>query len=116
MIALSRVVASDVTRVRCPGCGLCLPVLSATSLLGLRRGRSLLGRGNRAAANGEAWCPPRIATTLLHCLTALSAGEVVQRDASNLTGRERQIVELIDRGLSNKEIAQRLCLQGKAAV
>jgi two-component system nitrate/nitrite response regulator NarL len=70
-----------------------------------------LRSGIECAARGEASCPPRIATTLLQRLAALTG---VQRGASEPTGltrRERQIVQLIAEGMSNKEIARRLCIE-----
>ncbi|MET0938506.1 MAG: response regulator transcription factor [Gaiellaceae bacterium] len=63
-----------------------------------------------SAARGEASCPPRIATTLLRRVTALAAREV-SPDVATLTIRERQIVEIIAEGLSNKEIAARLSIE-----
>jgi DNA-binding NarL/FixJ family response regulator len=63
-----------------------------------------------SAARGEASFPPRIATTLLRRVSALAAPRR-PADAAGLTGRERQIVQLIAQGLSNKEIATRLCIE-----
>jgi len=62
-----------------------------------------------SAARREASFPPRIATTLLRRVSALGASRVPDVDA--LTVRERQIVELIAEGLSNKEIAARLYIE-----
>jgi two-component system, NarL family, nitrate/nitrite response regulator NarL len=61
----------------------------------------------------ELRCSPRIAALLFWRVGALS---LERRDASSvagpaLTAREQEIVELIDGGLSNKEIARRLCIQ-----
>jgi two-component system nitrate/nitrite response regulator NarL len=63
-----------------------------------------------SAARGEASFPPRIATALLHRVKSLAARRA-SADASTLTGRERQIVLLIEEGLSNKEIAARLFIE-----
>jgi len=63
-----------------------------------------------SAARREASFPPRIATTLLRRVTALSARQTPVDDPQ-LTVRERQIVELIAEGLSNKEIAARLFIE-----
>ena len=62
------------------------------------------------AAQGEASVPPRIATTLLRRVTWLAARRN-SPDATPLTIRERQVVDLISEGLSNKEIATRLCIE-----
>lgn len=62
------------------------------------------------AARGEATCSPRIAATLLERIAFL-ASERRLRPIGKLTTREREIVTLLDDGLSNKEIAQRLCIE-----
>jgi DNA-binding NarL/FixJ family response regulator len=60
------------------------------------------------ALRGEFYCKPRIAAMLSRRL----ANVVSSRDhgvfGASLTVREREIVELIEQGLSNKEIASRL--------
>jgi DNA-binding NarL/FixJ family response regulator len=63
------------------------------------------------AAQGEATCPPRVATTLLRRLTILTSPPANQSEPGALTARERQIVQLIAEGLSNKEIARRLFIE-----
>jgi two-component system nitrate/nitrite response regulator NarL len=70
-----------------------------------------LRSGVESVARGEACCPPRIATTLLKRLTRTGGGARTAPELTNLTGRERQIVDLIAEGLSNKEIAHRLCIE-----
>jgi two-component system, NarL family, nitrate/nitrite response regulator NarL len=67
------------------------------------------------ALTGELICSPRVAALLFGRLATLSAGRQPNRADDRLTGRERQIAELIARGLQNKEIARRLCL-GHATV
>jgi two-component system nitrate/nitrite response regulator NarL len=59
---------------------------------------------------GELPVPPRIAATLFRRLTVVRLSE---RESSRpmLTARERQILLLIDEGLSNKEIAARLTIE-----
>jgi DNA-binding NarL/FixJ family response regulator len=60
--------------------------------------------------SGESLCSPQVAAILLRRVATLAA----QRSgdpAATLTAREREILELIDEGLSNKQIAQRLCIE-----
>jgi DNA-binding NarL/FixJ family response regulator len=62
------------------------------------------------AARGEASFPPRVATTLLRAISSHSARRH-SLDVSVLTMRERQVVDLIGDGLSNKEIATQLGIE-----
>lgn len=66
----------------------------------------------KGAIRGEFQCPARITGTLVRRMAALA------RDAEShgppttaLTRREFQVVELIDRGLSNKQIARELGIE-----
>jgi two-component system, NarL family, nitrate/nitrite response regulator NarL len=63
----------------------------------------------QGAADGQLACSPSIAGTLLRRVTALS-NPLVSHVDGRLTRREAEIAELLDQGLSNKEIAQRLCI------
>jgi two-component system nitrate/nitrite response regulator NarL len=69
-----------------------------------------LAHGIESVARGEALCSPRIAASLLRRV-AILAGERPTGQRVRLTTREHQIVDLIDQGLSNKEIARRLCIE-----
>jgi two-component system, NarL family, nitrate/nitrite response regulator NarL len=60
------------------------------------------------AARGEVSCSPRIAATLFRRIGELAAERGARAVEARLSPRELEIVDLIDRGLSNKEIA--LCL------
>lgn len=61
-----------------------------------------------AVARGEVSCSPRITATLFRRIGELAAERRAWAAAARLTPRELEIVDLVDRGLSNKEIA--LCL------
>jgi two-component system nitrate/nitrite response regulator NarL len=64
-----------------------------------------------SVARGEMVCSPRIAALLLQRVAA-ARGRDVRRDRdARLTPRENEIVVLIDEGLSNKQIAQRLSIE-----
>lgn len=64
------------------------------------------------AARGEATCSPRIAARLLHRVAVLAAGRAAETASdTGLTPRETEILTLIDDGLSNKQIASRLCIE-----
>jgi two-component system nitrate/nitrite response regulator NarL len=68
------------------------------------------------AMRGEVLCSPRVAATLFRRLAALSAAAPATAPReTELTQREREIGLLIERGLSNKEIARHLSI-GTATV
>jgi two-component system nitrate/nitrite response regulator NarL len=59
---------------------------------------------------GELLCTPRVAASLLHRVQSLSRyGEAAP--AQHLTYREREVLQLIDQGFSNKEIAGALFIE-----
>jgi DNA-binding NarL/FixJ family response regulator len=64
-----------------------------------------------SAARGELLCSPRTAAALLRRVAALSADSRGELGMQTLTLREREIAELVARGLSNKEIASELRIQ-----
>jgi len=79
----------------------------------LRREASLgeLAEALESLARGEAVCSPRIAAALLRRVRTVAAARPSNRAATTLTSREREIIALIDEGLSNKEIARRLVIE-----
>jgi DNA-binding NarL/FixJ family response regulator len=67
----------------------------------------------RAAARGEAVCPPRMCLALFRTVARLTGETPVptkQRSLPGLTLRQQQLISLVARGLTNKEIALRLNL------
>ena len=57
-------------------------------------------------ARGEIVCSPRATAALYHRLASISASRDTPDSSLDLTKREREIVGLIDRGMSNKDIAR----------
>jgi two-component system nitrate/nitrite response regulator NarL len=70
-----------------------------------------LARTIEAVARGEMPCSPEIGGTLMRHVAALAAAQPADPIEASLTRREREIVELIEGGLSNKEIALRLGIE-----
>jgi two-component system, NarL family, nitrate/nitrite response regulator NarL len=64
----------------------------------------------RSVARGEVACAPSIAAALLRRVSALSTYAHADAD-DRLTRREEEIAGLLVDGLSNKEIAGRLCIE-----
>lgn len=65
----------------------------------------------QSAARGETRCSPRIATALTRRLSTLARTGGARSSSAGLTAREVEILDLIDQGFSNKEIAQRLVIE-----
>jgi len=64
----------------------------------------------RAVSNGEPSCPPSVSAILLKRLSSLATQrEPVAKDPF-LTAREVEILRMLEAGLSNREIADQLCI------
>jgi two-component system, NarL family, nitrate/nitrite response regulator NarL len=61
-----------------------------------------------AVARGEVACTSKVVATLMRQVTTIARQRV---DSNRLTGREREILALIDHGMSNKEIAAKLYIE-----
>jgi DNA-binding NarL/FixJ family response regulator len=64
-----------------------------------------------SVARGEALCSPSVTAALLRRLASLARNRSETDPTGPLTLREREILELIDEGFSNKQIAQRLRIE-----
>lgn len=66
----------------------------------------------RSVANGEAVCPPGLCLSLFELVAAENSApnSFVIKHNLGLTRREQQLVQMISRGLTNKEIAGQLNL------
>lgn len=64
-----------------------------------------------AAAHGRVWCPPRVAAVLMRRMGPRGALPDIPAGTGRLTAREREILALIDDGMSNKEIARKLSIE-----
>jgi two-component system, NarL family, nitrate/nitrite response regulator NarL len=62
-------------------------------------------------ARGEVVCPPRIAAVLMRRVAHLANYRDDPARAAQLTARQREILNLIERGFSNKQIARELCIE-----
>jgi two-component system, NarL family, nitrate/nitrite response regulator NarL len=72
--------------------------------------RDLVGNIESITA-GETMCSPRIVASLFRRVAALAAERAPNSPRTMLTAREEEILDLIDQGLSNKEIAGRLFIE-----
>jgi DNA-binding NarL/FixJ family response regulator len=65
----------------------------------------------QCVAKGEALCSPRVAATLLGRVTTLAAERGPHGGFEQLTAREYEVLTLLEDDLSNREIAERLCIE-----
>lgn len=64
-----------------------------------------------SVARGETLCTPSVVAALMRRLASLARSWAEADPIGPLTTREREILELIDEGLSNKQIAQQLRIE-----
>jgi len=64
----------------------------------------------KAVAGGEQILPPVLTNSLFTQIIeyAFNKGEAIPANVTQLTSREREVVELISEGFNNKDIAERL--------
>ena len=105
MVAMKEDEALFVNAVRLGACGYVPKEASALDVV----------NAVRAVAQGEAVCPPRLCKHLFDVVAQAAAGKMRGHDGpgAGLTRREEQLIPLIDRGLTNKEIAAHLNLSEK---
>lgn len=70
-----------------------------------------LVRTLRSVVRGESPCSPGVAAGLLRRLATLTGGSSASTAPGRLTAREQQVLSLMGEGLSNKQIAHRLCIE-----
>jgi DNA-binding NarL/FixJ family response regulator len=92
---------------------LVIPLLEAGATAYVTRDATLatLLDVTRRAFEGEAVYSPRVVAQLVARLAELAKQGTQAAPDVDLTPREREIVGLIDRGLSNKQIARQLCIE-----
>lgn len=73
--------------------------------------RTDLAMTMQGLARGESPCPPQITAALLRRVASMAAERRSLAAGSHLTAREHQILRLIDQGLSNRAIGQRLGIE-----
>jgi DNA-binding NarL/FixJ family response regulator len=81
----------------------------ASGFVGRDASMAALCRVVEAAAQGELLCTPGVAAAL--CRRLASLAQPGNSGLAELTLREREVARLMEQGLTNKEIAARLCIQ-----
>lgn len=65
----------------------------------------------RDALVGEAHCPPGITAALVRRLNQIGERKGARGGATHVSPKEAQVLPLLELGLTNKEIAQRMCVE-----
>jgi len=65
----------------------------------------------QTVGRGELLCSPRMAAAFRERLTSLAASQASSGSERRLTGREIEILGLLERGLSNKDLARQLGIE-----
>lgn len=93
----------------------CIEDLGVTGYVSLDASLETLIQNIQAIMKGETLCSPRVATLMFNRVSAMArqveAAQARVHVARGLTRREIEIARLIDEGLSNKEIADRLHIE-----
>ena len=84
-----------------------------TILKGLSAGDSVITRGASMVRDGDAVFSPRLAGFVLDAFSGDAPPEVGDPELDQLSPREREVMRLIARGYTYKEIARRLTLSVK---
>ena len=74
-------------------------------------GRSQISCARSSRRRGEDAISPKVAARLAKRVVMLSGALGLERHHPSLTRRETEIIELIEQGLTNKQIAQQLCIE-----
>jgi DNA-binding NarL/FixJ family response regulator len=64
-----------------------------------------------SVARGEVSCSPRLAAAILRHVEAIAARSATSFRRLTMTRREQTVLELVDQGMSNREIALRLTIE-----
>jgi two-component system, NarL family, nitrate/nitrite response regulator NarL len=70
-----------------------------------------LGAVVQSVLRGETICSPQVAATLLRRVATLAAERRSADGTAQLTVREREVLQLVDLGMSNRDIAERLSIE-----
>jgi len=64
----------------------------------------------RLVAQGQAVLAPQSLTSLIDFITQPDSAVEAPRDVDRLTAREREVLDIVAQGVTNREVAERLCV------